>query len=98
MHQISINHGAIEVGAAADCAEHGLKRFRTSESVGVDFEAANSQVSVVHLLITEAPNLHRNQLGQLAREVFDVNACSAIGVWRVFVREEENLQASGVLE
>jgi hypothetical protein len=98
MHQVGIYQHGIEVGAPSHRPEHRLKRLRTSERFRINLKTADGQIALVESLITKATNIDLHQFRELAREIFNVNPCSAVGVRRVFVRQEKSFQANGVLD
>ena len=58
--------------------DEGLRA--TGEMGGIHLDAAYVQLTFVDRLVVKTPHLDRGQLGQLARQIFDVNAGAAVNV------------------
>src|SRR5947209_5081610 len=98
MHQVGVDRGAVEIGAATNSSKHGAQWLRAGEKGRVDLKAVHGKVSLLQTLVTEATNVYWHELAQLARQILHVHAGASVGVRRVFIRKKEEFQASGVLE
>jgi hypothetical protein len=85
MNQIGIDICRVEVDAALNGAENGLKRFRTSELVRVELVTFDLQPAFLKILVAEAANIDIDRFRELAREIIDVDTGAAVNVRRIFV-------------
>ena len=91
---LCVDGGGVEIQAALERTENGLELRRAGVVRGVQTEAARGEISDGGILVAEAADLDRHELGEFAAEVFDMHAGAAVDVRRVFVREEEGFHAA----
>jgi len=82
---------ADEGQAGAESLERRDKGLRAAgEMGGVHLDAAHVQLALVERLVVEAAHLDLGQLGQLAGQVFDVDARAAVDIRGIFVGGEQD--------
>ena len=97
MHDAGVDVGGIEIEATLEGAEDGLELFRRSPAGGVEAESVRGQLTCGGVLVAEAADIHRHELGEFAAEVFDMHSGAAVDVGWIFVGEEQGFHGTGLI-
>ncbi len=89
--EVGVDGAGVEVEAALDGTEGGLKVFWGGPGGGVEGDAGGGEVRLMEVLVTEAADFDVDEFREFAGEVVDVDAGAAVDVGGEFVGEEESL-------
>jgi len=91
MDEVGVDVHGIEIGAPSHRGESRTQRLWARKITRFHFEADDLEITLLDTLIAKATHFHRHRLCQLARQVPNVHACTAIDVGGVLVSQEKNL-------
>src|SRR5215470_15590731 len=91
MHEVGVDVHGVEIGATPHRTESRTQRPWTGEISRVEFEPCDLEITVLKPLVAKAPDLDRHRFCQLLRQIANMNARTAINVWRILVSQEQDL-------
>src|SRR5437870_13068837 len=78
MYNLGIDAGGVKIDTALHCSQSRAKLFRTIPAGHVQLKTAHRQITGLDLLIAEAANFYRHQLGQFARQILHMHSGPAV--------------------